>query len=271
MNWTWTHRFRLTQILLIRNLDPLTKEADIARSLENLDENAYKKAKNGQGPRRIALIKDKATNASWCFAFAIYPDEEVRPVNTFRRYSQSARICELKLALLQPVQLAKAALRTIMDPKEFPTGYTIFQRLVAVTFARSGCFSQAYAKTTWSFTDEINKGKKQEFIYCDDSAYANIYDCPMFIEALERKKQDVPATDDADAFFDSLAAEKPALKPNDDVVKAPPSIDLSAAGTLYASKRSTFLLASVDLQKRKCLCNILTSIMQWPCWLLVEG
>jgi len=65
-------------MLLLRSLDPLTKETDVARCLEILDEATRDRVEQGQGPRRIILIKDKITNASWCFAFAVYPDEEVR-------------------------------------------------------------------------------------------------------------------------------------------------------------------------------------------------
>ena len=78
------------QILLLRNLDPLTKEGDIARSLENLDPDTKQRVSDAKGPRRIVLIKDRDSNASWCFAFAFFPDEEVSlSTSTPEAYSRS--------------------------------------------------------------------------------------------------------------------------------------------------------------------------------------
>ncbi|CAD6566606.1 MAG: hypothetical protein CYPHOPRED_000946 [Cyphobasidiales sp. Tagirdzhanova-0007] len=191
-------------ILLLRNLDPLTKEGDIARSLETLDAQTRKRVKMGLGPRRIILIKDKETNASWCFAFAIYPDEES----------------------------AKAALRVIIDPASFPTGYTIHQKLVAATFARVGCFTKAYAKTAWSWSEVTPDGKKQELLYWDDHAYGSFFDCPSYEAFLKKKHEEEAKQMDVDAFFSALESEHPKLKPEDEVVKAPPKFDLNLSGLL---------------------------------------
>lgn len=130
-----------------------------------------------------------------------------------------------------------------MDPSSFPTGYTIQQRLVAVTFARLGCFSQAYAKTTWSFSEYTPDGKKQEWIYWDDAAYGNVYDSPSYQAALARKKEEEDKQNDVDAFLSSLESEHPTLRPEDEVVAAPPKIDLNLAGALYACCRTDSSLA----------------------------
>lgn len=67
----------LPQILLLRYLDPLTQASSICNRFENLNEATREAVKKGQGPRRAVLIKDKLTSTSWCFAFLIYPNEDV--------------------------------------------------------------------------------------------------------------------------------------------------------------------------------------------------
>lgn len=118
----------------------------------------------------------------------------------------------------------------------FPHGFTIQGRLAAVTFARVGCFTKAYAKTTWSFPDEGDDGKKQEYLYWDDAAYGLLYDSPAYKNALATKETEGPKTDDVDveAFLNSLAGEGATSKSESDVVVAPPAINLSLAGVLYA-------------------------------------
>ncbi|KAL7007099.1 hypothetical protein EMMF5_003325 [Cystobasidiomycetes sp. EMM_F5] len=187
------------KILLVRGLDPLTQAVDITRRLGNMDEATIDRVKNAKGSRRVVLIKDKITNASWCFAFVVYPDEEC----------------------------AKAALRTIIDPVAFPTGFTIADKLVAVTFARVGCFSKAYAKTTWSFSEEEADGKRQEYQYWDDNAYGAVFDDPAYRSALETKQLDDTKAADVDAFLSSLEKDHPA-----EVVKAPPAISLNLFGSV---------------------------------------
>ncbi|KAK9893355.1 hypothetical protein P389DRAFT_198925 [Cystobasidium minutum MCA 4210] len=200
-------------ILLLRNLDPLTNEVHLATKLENLDDAARERTAKAQGPKKIILIKDRESNLSWCFAFAIFPD----------------------------IDCAKAALRTILDPVAFPHGFTIQGRLAAVTFARVGCFTKAYAKTTWSFPDEGDDGKKQEYLYWDDAAYGLLYDSPAYKNALATKETEGPKTDDVDveAFLNSLAGEGAASKSESDVVVAPPAINLSLAGVLGPAGNGT--------------------------------
>lgn len=127
------------------------------------------------------------------------------------------------------IQCAKAALRTIIDPVAFPTGFTIADKLVAVTFARVGCFSKAYAKTTWSFSEEEADGKRQEYQYWDDNAYGAVFDDPAYRSALETKQLDDTKAADVDAFLSSLEKDHPA-----EVVKAPPAISLNLFGSVYA-------------------------------------
>lgn len=231
------------QTLLLRNLDPLTKETDIARTLEILDEGTRARVAKGQGPRRIVLVKDKITNTSWCFAFAIYPDEEC----------------------------AKAAMRSILDPKLFPTGFNIQEKLVAVTFARTGCFTKAYAKTTWSFPEFSADGTRQEFIYWDDHAYGSIYDSPSYITAIERRKEEEAKMSDVDAFFSSLEGQQTKPSTDDEVVKPPPAFSIGLAGTLYAPCAfhvvhliSVFLVTAADSsQFERLAVGPIKVCMQW--------
>lgn len=138
-------------------------------------------------------------------------------------------ICEAAGWALTRMQAAKATMRTIFDPSTFPTGFTIDDRLVAVTFARSGSLSIAYAKTTWSFTDEDVSGGRQELIYCDDAAYGAIYDSAAFTRAQKVIQEESAKASDVDAFFSELEKEHPPEK-----VTAPPAFTLTGKVPLYA-------------------------------------
>jgi hypothetical protein len=56
-----------TQFLLVRNLDTMLQEEDIAKGLAKLESI----------PKRILLIRDRKTNVSWGFAFIEYQDVSV--------------------------------------------------------------------------------------------------------------------------------------------------------------------------------------------------
>lgn len=124
----------------------------------------------------------------------------------------------------------------MLDPKTFPTGYTIHQRLVAPTFARIGCFNPVYAKTRWTFTDTKPSGKTQELLYWDDGGYASVFDVSSYQTALARKKEEDANKEDVDAFLSSLDAEDASAKGTNaaEAVLAPPAISLNLTGTLYA-------------------------------------
>ena len=62
-------------VLLFRGLDPLSGPQAIAQAMKN----AAGPGKDGaKGMRRIILIKDKVTMASWGFAFVEFVDVQVR-------------------------------------------------------------------------------------------------------------------------------------------------------------------------------------------------
>lgn len=101
-----------------------------------------------------------------------------------------------------------------------------------MTFARQGCFIPTYAKTSWSFLEEISPGKKQELLYWDDSGYASVYDSVNHVKALEKKEEEDKLAD-VDAFLSSLDGDSKQAQ-EAEVVAAPPSINLSLGGSLYA-------------------------------------
>lgn len=62
-------------VLLFRGLDPLSGPQAIAQAMKNAAGPGKEGAK---GMRRIILIKDKVTMASWGFAFVEFVDIQVR-------------------------------------------------------------------------------------------------------------------------------------------------------------------------------------------------
>ncbi|KZT03405.1 uncharacterized protein LAESUDRAFT_659918 [Laetiporus sulphureus 93-53] len=96
-------------VLLFRGLDPLSGPQAIAQAMKN----AAGPGKEGaRGMRRIILIKDKVTTASWGFAFVEFVD----------------------------VQSASAALGMIISPQIHPSGFRISDRPVAASFAHPYSF-----------------------------------------------------------------------------------------------------------------------------------
>lgn len=64
-------------MLLFRGLDPLSGPQAIAQAMKN---SAGPGKEGAKGMRRIILIKDKVTMASWGFAFVEFVDIQVRVV-----------------------------------------------------------------------------------------------------------------------------------------------------------------------------------------------
>jgi len=56
-----------SQFLLVRNLDTMAQEEEIARGMARLDSE----------PKRVLLIRDRKTKISWGFAFIEYQDVSV--------------------------------------------------------------------------------------------------------------------------------------------------------------------------------------------------
>ncbi|KAI5124032.1 hypothetical protein M0805_003863 [Coniferiporia weirii] len=96
-------------VLLFRGLDPLSGPAAIAQAMMSSEGNGKEGAK---GMKRILLIKDKATMASWGYAFVEFVD----------------------------VQAASTVLAATMSPQIHPNGFRISDRPVAASFAHPYSF-----------------------------------------------------------------------------------------------------------------------------------
>ncbi|KAI0781294.1 hypothetical protein BD413DRAFT_600684 [Trametes elegans] len=96
-------------VLLFRGLDPLSGPQAIAQAMKT---SAGPGKEGGKGMRRIILIKDKTTTASWGFAFVEFVD----------------------------VQSAAAVLAATMSPQLHPNGFRISDRPVAASFAHPYSF-----------------------------------------------------------------------------------------------------------------------------------
>ena len=92
-------------------------------------------------------------------------------------------------------------------------------------------------------------GKKQELLYWDDHAYGSFFDCPSYEAFLKKKHEEEAKQMDVDAFFSALESEHPKLKPEDEVVKAPPKFDLNLSGLLYALPRASFCRNNENLAR----------------------
>ncbi|KAH9890700.1 hypothetical protein C8Q73DRAFT_705276 [Cubamyces lactineus] len=96
-------------VLLFRGLDPLSGPQAIAQAMKA---SAGPGKDGAKGMRRIILIKDKVTTASWGFAFVEFVD----------------------------VQSASAVLAATMSPQLHPNGFRISDRPVAASFAHPYSF-----------------------------------------------------------------------------------------------------------------------------------
>ncbi|KAK4047161.1 hypothetical protein OIV83_005613 [Microbotryomycetes sp. JL201] len=160
-----------SQILLLRNLDPLTTEAEIVTALCSLGDPVGSQIRTG-GIKKVILIRDRASRASWGYAFVQFSD----------------------------VKLASGVLGSAFNSKIYPEGFRISNAVVAFSFSHENSFTPVYAKSEWSFQGE----GKQQLAYWDDRGYASIY-VPPAAAAARAKAESADA--DMDAFFSSLEAE----------------------------------------------------------------
>ncbi|RDX45484.1 hypothetical protein OH76DRAFT_956917 [Lentinus brumalis] len=96
-------------VLLFRGLDPLSGPQAIAQAMKT---SSGLGKEGARGMRRIILIKDKTTSASWGFAFVEFVD----------------------------IESASAVLAATMSPKLHPNGFRISDRPVAASFAHPYSF-----------------------------------------------------------------------------------------------------------------------------------
>ncbi|KAH9459470.1 hypothetical protein Pst134EA_019623 [Puccinia striiformis f. sp. tritici] len=134
-----------TSILLLRGLDPLSTEQEIAQHLQHIPDPSQTVLP--ESLRKVMLIKDRLTRSSWGYAFVQFAD----------------------------VQVAVKALSLLLNTSLFPRGFQIRSRTITVTFAHEHSFHPIYTPSDWSF-----KGASgQQLAYWDDKAYAALYISPI--------------------------------------------------------------------------------------------
>ncbi|KAM0791595.1 hypothetical protein ACM66B_006038 [Microbotryomycetes sp. NB124-2] len=160
-----------SQILLLRNVDPLTTEAELVTALCSLGDPVGSRIRTG-GIKKVLMIRDRASRGSWGYAFVQFAD----------------------------VKLASEVLAAAFNSRIYPEGFHIGNAIVAFSFSHENSFTPIYAKSEWSFEGE----GKQQLAYWDDKGYASVYVPPAAIAA--QAKADT-ADADMDAFFSSLESE----------------------------------------------------------------
>ncbi|KAL5532946.1 hypothetical protein ACEPAF_4720 [Sanghuangporus sanghuang] len=96
-------------VLLFRGLDPLSGPAAVAQAMRS---SSGPNVEGAKGMKRVVVIKDKATLASWGYAFVEFVD----------------------------AQSASAVLAATMSPQLHPSGFRISDRPVAASFAHPYSF-----------------------------------------------------------------------------------------------------------------------------------
>ncbi|WAR59263.1 hypothetical protein PtB15_10B605 [Puccinia triticina] len=134
-----------TSILLLRGLDPLSTEQEIAQHLQHIPDPSQTVLP--ESIRKVMLIKDRVTRSSWGYAFVQFAE----------------------------VQVAVKALSLLLNTSLFPRGFQIRSRTITVTFAHEHSFHPIYTPSDWSFRGASG----QELAYWDDKAYAALYISPI--------------------------------------------------------------------------------------------
>lgn len=134
-----------TSILLLRGLDPLSTEQEIAQHLQYIPDPSQTVLP--ESIRKVMLIKDRLTRSSWGYAFVQFAE----------------------------VQVAVKALSLLLNTSLFPRGFQIRSRTITVTFAHEHSFHPIYTPSEWSFRGASG----QELTYWDDKAYAALYISPL--------------------------------------------------------------------------------------------
>ena len=119
-------------ILLFRGLDPLSGPQAIELAMTT---SSGPHKEGAKGMKRIVLIKDKTTLASWGFAFVEFVDVQV--------LSSLPVVLPHAFLILQSfpsLQAASAVLAATMSPQIHPNGFRISDRPVATSFAHPYSF-----------------------------------------------------------------------------------------------------------------------------------
>ncbi|KAF8553408.1 hypothetical protein OG21DRAFT_1586867 [Imleria badia] len=173
-------------VLLFRGLDPLSGPQAIAQAMMG---SAGTGKEGHKGMRRIVLIKDKVTLASFQFAFVEFVD----------------------------IQAASAVLANSMSPQIHPSGFRISDKPVAASFAHPYSFqpvSDYMLRDETAIPSSLNLGGVENtFVkYWDESATVAILEF----------KVDEPATTQVSEAA-TVAPKEKKKKAKDDPLKKPPA------------------------------------------------
>ncbi|GAA6048600.1 hypothetical protein JCM3770_002049 [Rhodotorula araucariae] len=127
-----------SNILLLRGLDPLTSEEEIAGALARVGGRANQAIARG-GIKRVMVAKDRASRSSWGFAFVQFDD----------------------------IRLATDVLAAVFNPQFHPAGFRIRNAVVAASFSHENSFIPVYATSTWSFRSDGGA----QLAYWDDKGF----------------------------------------------------------------------------------------------------
>ncbi|GAA6039432.1 hypothetical protein JCM8097_009543 [Rhodosporidiobolus ruineniae] len=211
-----------SQILLLRGLDPLTNEEDIATALARVGGRANQEIARG-GLQKVYLAKDRGSRSSWGFAF-------VRFAN---------------------VRLATDVLGAMLNPAFHRAGFRIRNAVVSASFSHENSFTPVYAASAWSFDGEGG----QRLAYWDDKGFVQPWTPPppvamTNVPKAPRAQEEAKIDADMAAFFDSLADDMPAepaaeatsatAASAEPVVAAPPTIASSSAPSSSTTPSAPF-------------------------------
>ncbi|GAA5983876.1 hypothetical protein JCM10908_005959 [Rhodotorula pacifica] len=173
-------------ILLLRGLDPLTTESEIATALTRVGGRAGQEVARG-GLKKVMLVKDRASRSSWGFAFVQLAD----------------------------TRLATDVLASAFNPQFHPAGFRVRNSIVAASFSHENSFIPLYSPSPWSFRGDGGA----QLAYWDDKGFAQpwIPPTPLDITATQlrgvpkapRVQEEAKAEADLEAFFDSIEADLP--------------------------------------------------------------
>ncbi|GAA5864275.1 hypothetical protein JCM3774_001278 [Rhodotorula dairenensis] len=203
-------------ILLLRGLDPLTTEPEIASALSRVGGRAGQEIARG-GLKKVMLVKDRASRSSWGFAFVQLAD----------------------------TRLATDVLASAFNPQFHPTGFRVRNSVVAASFSHENSFIPLYSPSPWSFRGDGGA----QLAYWDDKGFAQPWVPPAPVDPATafrgvpqapRAQEEAKAEADLEAFFDSIEADLPLEGGADPAaMAATPSTSTAQASVIAAPATSS--------------------------------
>ncbi|KAK9495289.1 hypothetical protein V1508DRAFT_410398 [Lipomyces doorenjongii] len=154
-----------SQFLMLRGLNRLTTEENIARAISELELKKF---------RRVLLVRDRISKASWCFAFVEYA---------------SAADCTKVVEYLHKQFPSCSPTAADSNTTTNTDGFAIDGADVTASFIHSGVFVPAYATNTDELFTFLAANGSTRLMYWDENAYVGVYVDPSSQQ------------DDVSAFF----------------------------------------------------------------------